>query len=779
MTRSLLLLLALLLPVSTTAELTPQQLDAKIDSVFNSAGEDIEAAIDGLRGLRTETSNPGPVDGLIGALYFRAANADSARAALQRAVEGRPDLAGPRLGLGRVELELAEDPRAAIPHFEQALSIDSTYADAYAQMAVAFAERGEAAEARRHADRAISLNSRLPAPYRILGEYYAEEENTKVAILYYRRYLNLSPGDQETAYAFALKLHEAEAWDDLRDITSRMRDTRGLPLLGVALIETGMHETALSTFQKYVGTLDKEHQRIYEDIALVGNQREVRAWRSIADDARETFLKRFWLERDPFKTSGGAMRRSEHYRRVWEANRLYGEKQFPWDKRGDVYVRYGKPQWKSTSRDLNAIIPPAVRLVQQHSAQSLYGSRGVDFSFVGPVYPIKSQQSGLGTNPLNDDGLVGFDNFKPITTGADASSVPWEVWIYADITPKGLEIAFTDDFNSGRFDYAPIPMLSEADMDRLQSVGRSPVAVISTLTDYSPQTLVQRATAKEPDRYDMSELTPLTFFYEAVSFRGEETGKNDLQINIGLPIDNVALPSDPDTTVLVERRVVLLQNRATEVGRSVEQLGVTINDANRDQGLLAVERVDMGVAPGRYELRVQAGRLNTKLVQVYPHALILTDYTRPELQLSDLQIAQHVVEIFDSTPATRFRRGNFEIQPAPARQFRQSDAMYVYYEVYNLKRDEFGQTRYKISYEVETQREKGKFKIPFLAKLRRKRAETIGFEFEQTGSDETEKTYLELDLAEAKPGEYEVRLKIDDLNAQTETIREATFTVIE
>lgn len=103
--------------------------------------------------------------------------------------------------------------------------------------------------------------------------------------------------------------------------------------------------------------------------------------------------------------------------------------------------------------------------------------------------------------------------------------------------------------------------------------------------------------------------------------------------------------------------------------------------------------------------------------------------------------------------------------------------MFVYYEIYNLKRDTFGQTRYQISYEVETRTSEGKIQIPFLAKLRRKQGEKIGFEFDQTGTKETENDYFELDLAEAKPGRYELKMKVKDLETLQTTSQTSQFSI--
>ena len=760
---------------------TPQSpTSARADSIFNAAAasneEDWRAAVTEIQILASTAPNEAKLPALLGALYLRLEERDSARATLERATRMDTTLAAAYFGLGRVHLELRDKPDDAIKQFEAAIRVDSTYADAHAQLGLAYQIKGKRRLARRHADLAIRYEPRLALSYRILAETYAEDENRAASLIYFKRYLDRNPDDQVTAYAFSLKLLEEEEWEQLFEVTSRLDDTLALPLLATSLIHKGEHEGAQAAFQDYIATLEPEEGALYEDISFVGLKRDIKASRTVQESSREAFLNSFWMRRDPFKTSGGAMRRAEHYRRVWHARQEFGKKKFPWDRRGEIYIRYGEPFYKSTSKNLNAIVPAEAQQVQDIMAARLYGSRSIDHNFVGPVYPIRHQSdAGLSLSTPNVDPgeLLGLQGWKPVTSGSDWSTVPWESWIYKDIG-NGIEISFTDEFLSGSYDFAPIPTLSEDDFNRLERSEGSPLSFISRITELAPAALVARVASEEPDRYDLAILEPLHFFYEVLAYRGdgEET---DLQINIALPIDNIALEDDPDTTVIVERRVVLLRG-TREVARSVENLGVGINSANRDQGLLAVERVNVPTLPGEYELRIQASRRNTKRVQVYGQNIEVPNYNRPELMLSDLQIAQHIAEADPENP-TKFARAGWDIRAAPARTFRSREPMFVYYEIYNLKRDTFGQTHYQISYEVETRTSEGKIQIPFLAKLRRKQGEKVGFEFDQTGTLETEKDYFELDLSEAKAGRYELRMKVKDLETEQTTSQTSQFSI--
>ena len=51
--------------------------------------------------------------------------------------------------------------------------------------------------------------------------------------------------------------------------------------------------------------------------------------------------------------------------------------------------------------------------------------------------------------------------------------------------------------------------------------------------------------------------------------------------------------------------------------------------------------------------------------------------------------------VSDRPQAPKFQKGDVWVIPAPTRSYGAHRDVYLYYEVYNLKKDGFGQTRYK------------------------------------------------------------------------------------
>ena len=302
--------------------------------------------------------------------------------------------------------------------------------------------------------------------------------------------------------------------------------------------------------------------------------------------------------------------------------------------------------------------------------------------------------------------------------------------------------------------------------------------VLQRLNEYAPAALVRSIASTDPDYYNIDALEPLDFYFDALTFRGPD-GQTDLQINFALPIDNVALVTDPDTTILIERRTALIYPRALNYQKTRDALSIPVNDANRDRGLHAISRVDHIAPPGEYELALEAARLNTNKIGVYRlPQLKLPDYhQKSHLLMSDLQLASLILDASEA-PGSDFLRGDYYIQPQPSATFLPAPghSMFLYFEIYNLTRDEFGQTRYDISYQVQQRDEKSFALIPLMGNLGgRKKAESVGLSFEQVGTDLDTETYLELPLSNLKPSRYHLQITILDHNTQESVSKTATF----
>jgi len=711
----------------------------------------------------------------MGNYYLSMGNRDSAEYAFKQALKQDKKSFWAELGLGRVYLELEYKPKKSMSNFEEAIEIDSTQALAFGFLAGAHLEAEENDKAEKMAQKALVLDKNYAPAYLVMARVAQDLDNIPAAMSFYKQYAALSPEDPSPLLKFAQEFLENEQFEKVSEIATSIEDEVTLPLLAQVRMHWRDHENAFALFDTYVKSLPEKEQALYYDVSRVGRAEDNAAYKTVTPENRESFLRAFWLKRDPFKTSGGTMRRVEHYRRVWHARLHFGKKQWPWDKRGDVYVRYGEPDYKSNWREMNANVPLKVQRVQEQIAFQLWGRKGLDVTYVGPVFPIRSERDDVDLNrPLNDPGFsnVGLLGWKPVTVGNEWTAVPWEVWVYADVE-NGLEVAFTDEYHSGIYDFAPVPNLSYDEIRAVSDRDRgSPLTFNQRITNFSPANRVASVASKEPDRYDISKFEPLNFYYDPLAFRGPD-GKTELQIDFGLPIDEVAKGRSGDqASVVVERRFALIDQRNNEVARSLQDMALPLSGAVLGKGLLARDRARLAVSPGQYQLAVQMWRVESDLLGVYQQPIDVYDFSGDQLMLSDLQVAQKIEEMTKQSDPT-FVRGKWSIVTSPSRTFRAGDPVYVYFEVYNLKRDEFGSTRYEVSFSV------GARESVTQVRIRKDDGESVAVQYEQSGTETWVSDYVELNIGQVKPGRYVLYMNVKDLNSNQSTQREGVFRIVD
>ena len=110
---------------------------------------------------------------------------------------------------------------------------------------------------------------------------------------------------------------------------------------------------------------------------------------------------------------------------------------------------------------------------------------------------------------------------------------------------------------------------------------------------------------------------------------------------------------------------------------------------SRAKGVFVPDVLTLNIPPGEYELQVQLKDMNSGRVGLYKQAVDVRDYAQETLQISDIELAY---DIGEEPSNTRFEGGHLVV-PMPSRAYAGSQKVYVYFEIYNLKQDPFGQTR--------------------------------------------------------------------------------------
>ncbi len=587
------------------------------------------------------------------------------------------------------------------------------------------------------------------------------------------------------------------AWRDLMDSRPEFREHCIHPLLD-AYLNTRETGKAQALIAEEILTLDEADRSRVEDIALVAGPDEIAEFNGLEPEDRPAFIRAFWQKRDPTPATPGNERLVEHYRRVVHAIRHYSARGKTWDRRGDVYIRYGEPAHMSTSTDrryetdwhvvrvkdrLQSTLTPEAReeviaRAGRYRTSTRDGKiepearhvRGADFESIDfEMNPNRSFFVSEADNEENDTRYVRGTtdlthraktrdhSIRGIPLFPVDSTTPWEYWIYTDVA-GGIEVVFTSLTNEKFFDYPDI------------SGGRR-ISDFNQLlwTERRSDVVVAKAARAQPDRY-VPPGNELGFHFATADFRGTPD-RTRLEVYLGVPLQEV-MAGGGET---FERGVALFDSTWTPIYRRLVPLGFAIDETDVEAGTLAIDELALQVPPGKYYLGLQINHPATHRQGGFTQELLVEEYGTTDLQMSDIELAGHV-----ESDSTIVGKGGLRVIPLPSRTFKFGQPVVVYYEVYGLQPDEFGQTRYRVDYRITAK--EGKLSgIRVLRALGRLlgivEKSVVTISYERTGSETDEHNYLEIDPGESKEGRYELRVTVTDLNSQQTTEKDVIFLI--
>ncbi len=741
-------------------------------------------------------------------------------------------------GLGLVYTERPRQLQTAIHFFQKALRKAPRYVEAHYNKARAYYTHNWLSHAIKAAKDALAVDSTHVAAQQLIDRCRAiKVEDAGKSKEMYEKYLESKPEDMMSWVEWGkLAVVEGDYEQILNRLPGVIEANPGwwelFPILGQAFWKVNMLEPAGIAFSRYVEGLEEEERVLYEDLSLVTWGDETRAFEAATGEDRREVAKRFWAERDPDYTTPVNERQLEHYRRVWYARTYFSRYKQPWDRRGEVYIRYGEPDHRSRSRHPSPPLSESVTAVKEryfnliysnmHSLLSMGGGSEINTGAEGADYPVYDISQGEAPQNFGDlfgdedryqgnqgtsrgiewydavtGGLTGslvgpvfpVRSYDPNVAGgvylpvgsSDFSMVKWESWTYTHID-GGIVIDFTDEIGKSGFDYAPIPDLHKTPGLRHGSTaGMDDIRAMTAFTRRAPMTIMRTAAAAVPEQYTIPEEDrPMDFYFDQAKFRAVADSAH-VEVYYGVPMAETTYFAGDDVTGLRAACRVALAEVDKEDGRiyrSESEL-VYVEPGDRTGGSrfrIIPHVVALDVPPGEYTLDVRMENRLDGEIGTYRKRLTVEPYPGGPLKLSDVQLAWKVTE---EGPPDRFSKNGLKVLPMPTRLYKRGQPVFLYYEIYNLRRDEFGMTNYTVEYMIRSGKPPGVISRLFRAFQGGEKDERVAVAQEQLGTQETQPSYIELDLSEVVPGEVVLTVTVEDLNSGETVSREAKFEIME
>lgn len=702
----------------------------------------------------------------LGHVHLKHGDLKAAERAFMDARRSKHDYAPAYNGLGLVSREKPKGLYTAIDYFRQALQYDRSYLKARYHIAEARYALGEY-DVKREAEKLLELDAAFAPAHRLLGEWYETFKQDHLrAAEHYERFLSLQPEDPDVALRLASALGKAGDHARVVDLmrTQMLNHPDAIemsPVLANAYMELDSLDMAEVTFERYLEACEPAERMLYEDIRLLASADEYEAFAQAPD--RDAYLTRFWGDRDTDLTTSANERRLEHYRRVWFARQHFSKSRQPWDTRGEVYVRFGEPDHRSRSDWMNFQQSMDVHRVKEALAIQIHGAGEVaSWGDILVAFPVRSIRG-----PQDLDGFTA-PAYRPVLANEmDTSTVPWESWVYVnDSVGGGMEVTFTDEMLNGAFDYAPPPVDVDIDIRKLAAFNR-----------LSPRNVSMRTAARYPDYYQPPENEdPLEFYYDLADFRGQAEAASALEVYAGIPQQAAQyLEAEDVTTLEVERTVAVLNKETGAVHRVNGDVRFRRDgDVRQQEGAFIPDVVRLEVPPGHYRMEVKARDRRTGKRGRYRQTIQVEAYPETGLRISDLELAWRISE---TGLEDKFSKGELHVVPMPTRMYGKGHSVYVYYEIYNLARDTFGQTRYRVAYTVGEEGKPGIGNIARLVRLRENRRAEVEVAYELVGTQRSEVEYVALQLGQQNTGRQVLQVAVTDVNSGETVTKDAAFVV--
>lgn len=651
---------------------------------------------------------------------------ERAREVFDAALRLRPNSISGLLGMGRVMMELPAGVGRALEYLKKALqqapdSLEVHYYKALAHIGHSRTGvgRSDARQALRELDWIIDHDLLHEDAYYqrgvVLRDYFRDYEG---AVQQFRNQIDVFPGHMNARLALLENEMDVGGWDNAvaaaESIITREPDRWEVyPALAGAYWMAGRLDEAMKAFEICFPLLPEKELDLYFDLSHVLAPAEQKEFKGLDEEGRNNYWTHYWRSRDPDPKTMVNERLLEHFIRIAYSRIEFGTKVWPWDARGNLYVRYGEPDIRTGPGR-----PYAMGLIED------------DWDFF-----IKKRD-------LHEELGLQRISYRPVF---DSSGTPFRMtngsatpirWYYLD---RGIDLSFDNPVMSGRYLNAS-RMLTEA-MER-----RLPVV------------------SKEEEKID--HFDPLQ---SAVTFRGDD-GRTALEYAIGLlPEDYRTFDSLSGAYARLDARMELYTTKWKPVADASDTVRhVAVIPQVRVRGIpVFVHGVRLEVEPGEYLFSTLLIDAETGRRMTSDEEVILPDYTGDHLMVSDILPAARIREVGDGQPG-RFIRGNLEVIPLPGRNLGIEQPLFIYFEVYNLAKDEYGATNYRIEYTVA--------EIPYrpdpIQKLYQGLKSVIGgggrravlsSDFMRSGIESNPSTYLEIDMSHLPDGIYELWVEISDL----------------
>jgi len=512
------------------------------------------------------------------------------------------------------------------------------------------------------------------------------------------------------------------------------------------------------------------------------NAYQLKQFFSLPDDgARREWIARFWRSKDPTPTTEKNEMMIEHNIRVKLARQFFKLDKWPyWDKRGEVYIRYGPPNYRGimhaevTARKVHP--PGELWYYSRHNMVVSFQDFNLNGHYIYSINPLGAMQD-------MDTDLVDFFAFasdEPLEQNIPENLL--DAYRDPEVDTEAIPIQWSS-FEEAKIGPKPRPIKRER-MNRLSESWDDPVDPdrVNLLPDNPSEQFLLRKAEEMAANYEgvlqdtpssypfnFQEKSRFPFFFGVEQFKAGEA-VNRVEVNVQFPVDPAREGEERNARTYVAD-AVFLDSDYHEVARDEREIVMPIPRGDDAQARYVPAQLVGSLERNYYRVAVSVTEKETARESSYWSTLEFEDFSG-DLAISDILFAQKIEPADKQSP---FNRGALEVVPHPLRRYLRGSAVPVYFEVYNLGLNEDDLSDYTIEYRIVPHTsEKQRFWDRFDSG-----ATVASSRFESSGYQSDAPLYIKIESENLKPGAYDFLITVKDDYRQSTAFKRATFRIVE
>lgn len=489
------------------------------------------------------------------------------------------------------------------------------------------------------------------------------------------------------------------------------------------------------------------------------------------DEERAHWIDTFWKQRDPTPTTDKNEMEIEHNIRVRLARQYYRSKKWPgWDKRGEVFVRYGPPDyrskvWGEVSVNRSMSPPREIWYYRNHDMLIAFENFGLTGEYIYAIDPLGAASK---MSPEFAEFLI-YDTQHSLT-----GRIPMDLLEYYSSEPyKAPPASLINPGQAAQYMASRERVLSDnidalMDPDRVEMLPRDVSAVFQEDKVEKIAANFEITLKETPASYPFNfETKPLRFYFGIDQFRAGDTS-NRVDVNIEVP---VVVEGNAAFEETFHTEVIIWDAEYKEVSRKEKDILIRSQPDVESFANLIPTQIPLSLLRGYYRAAISVKGEKSGHESSYRTTFSCEPFAK-RLSMSDVLFARRIDE---ATSPSVFTRGALEVVPHPLRAYSRSFPIPVYFEIYNLSFDLNGVASYTIEYKIvpHSNRKQG-----FWARFDAAQP-VVSSKFQSTVMSDNDVQHLLIRTGNLHKGAYDFLITLTDDYSKAVTFTRGTFSLVD